>query len=131
MKILRIKETCLYVADLHQTRDFYEGKLGLECMTLDEGRHAFFRAGSSVLLCFNPDDSGQKAHLPPHWGKGPIHLGFEVPESEYEAWKAKVAAADIPIIHEQDWGRGILSFYFHDPDGNVLEILIEGLWEKD
>ena len=131
MKVKRIKETCLYVADLHRTRDFYEGKLGLECMTLDEGRHVFFRAGDSVLLCFNPEDSRTKTHLPPHWGKGVLHLAFDVAREDYEGWKEKVSAAGIPITHEQDWGRGILSFYFDDPDGHCIEILMEGLWDPD
>lgn len=131
MKVLRIKETCLYVSDLHKTREFYEGKLGLPCFTFVEGKHAFFRAGESVLLCFNPEDSRRKTHLPPHWGEGALHLAFDVGRDEYGEWKEKVKEAGIEVKHEQDWGRGILSFYFDDPDGHCIEILMEGLWEAD
>lgn len=127
--IQRIKETCLYVSDLNRTREFYEGKLGLECFSLVPGRHIFFRAGESVLLCFNPEVTKDDQKLPPHWGQGKLHLAFEVGKEEYGQWKEKVSAAGIEIVHEQPWGETHLSFYFEDPDGHVLEIIMEGLWD--
>lgn len=52
MNIKRIKETCLYVTDLDATTAFYAGKLGLPLLSKVPGRHVFFRAGETVLLCF-------------------------------------------------------------------------------
>ncbi|MEM6270935.1 MAG: VOC family protein [Bacteroidota bacterium] len=128
MKILRIKETCLYVADLDRTVAFYKGKLGLEHFSLVKDRHAFFRAGQSVLLCFIPEVTRKDERLPPHFGSGKLHLAFEVSRDAYQDWKAKVAAAGIPILHEEKWPGDMFSFYFEDPDGHVLEIIEEGLW---
>lgn len=125
----RIKETCLYVSDLHRSKAFYADKLGLEVISLVEGRHIFFRAGESVLLCFIPEVTAQDTSLPPHYGSGKLHLAFECSEANYKAWKAKVAEAEIPITHSQKWGgERYESFYFEDPDGHVLEIVPEGMW---
>lgn len=129
MRISRIKETCLYVADLQATRDFYEGIMGLECFALREGRHAFFRAGESVLLCFISEATKEETNLPPHYGSGKLHFAFECPPEEYEEWKDRMQNAGVEIIHEQEWGEGIRSFYFHDPDGHVAEIVVPGLWD--
>lgn len=129
MKINFIKETCLYVSDLHNTRAFYEGKLGLEMFALAEGRHIFFRAGESVLLCFLPEVTKGDSHLPPHYGYGKLHLAFQVDKEEYGDWKDKISKAGIDIIHEEPWPGDYQSFYFHDPDGHVLEIVQKGMWD--
>jgi catechol 2,3-dioxygenase-like lactoylglutathione lyase family enzyme len=130
MEIKKIKETCLYVTDLGRTRKFYQEKLGLDVIGEVKGRHVFFRAGASVLLCFIPEMSGKGGTLPPHFGSGQLHLAFEVSREDYEGWKNKIKQAGIEMEQEYDWGRGFLSFYFRDPDRHLLEIVMEGMWEK-
>lgn len=129
MKISHIKENCLYVSDLDRTRDFYHYQLGMPLISFVDGRHVFFRAGSSVLLCFLPEVTKAEKTLPPHFAYGPQHLAFEVPGKEYEQWKEKLKQLNIKIIHEQHWKAGRYSMYFHDPDGHVLEIVPPGIWE--
>lgn len=129
MEFLQIKETCLYVKDLAQTRLFYAGKLGLEIIGEVEGRHVFFRAGSSVLLCFLPEVSKVSETLPPHFGSGNLHIAFEVSPETYEDQKAIIKALDIEIEHEHEWPNGTKSFYFRDPDNHLLEIVMTGMWE--
>jgi hypothetical protein len=34
----------------------------------------------------------------------------------------------VAVIEEIDWSRGILSFYFKDPAGNMLEIANGDMW---
>lgn len=128
MRISRIRETCIYVSDLDRTREFYETKLGLEFYSMAPGRHVFFKAGESMLLCFNPDDSRIKTSLPPHYGTGKIHFAFECEPGEYEGWKEKLSSNGIEITMEYNWGK-FRSFYFEDPDGHVLEILEGNIWE--
>lgn len=129
MEISRIKETCIYVSDLEQTKDFYCGKLGLPLISLVPGRHVFFRAGESVLLCFIASQTEQENVLPPHGARGSVHFAFEVAAEEYPAALQKVKEAGIPIRHEHIWKESFRSFYFHDPDQNLVEVIEEGLWE--
>ncbi|WP_114781364.1 VOC family protein [Botryobacter ruber] len=130
MEVIKIKETCLYVADLARSRQFYKDKLGFELIGEVAGRHVFFRAGSSVLLCFIAAVARESKTLPPHFGEGQLHVAFEVTQHQYEGWKEKISAAGIPIELEYDWGGGYLSFYFRDPDKHLLEIVMEGMWER-
>ena len=125
-----IKETCLYVKDLHRTKDFYHGKLGMEVIGMVNGRHIFFRAGESVLLCFISDTTKNDVKLPPHYGSGNLHFAFESSPEQYELWKEKIMSAGIAIEQEAEWGRGLKSFYFRDPDGHLAEIVMAGIWEQ-
>ena len=127
--ITGIKETCLYVADTERTRGFYADRLGLECFNHQPGVLAFFRAGSCVLLCFDPERTKEKTQLPSHFGSGELHFAFETPPDHYDAWRAHVVAAGIAIEHDHVWPHGHRSFYFRDPDRHCVEIIEAGMWE--
>ena len=129
MEFNQIKETCLYVKDLDKTKAFYHDKLGLEVISHVADRHIFFRAGSSVLLCFNPEDSKQKVSPPGHYATGKIHFAFETSPETYSKWEEKIIKEGIKIIDRVIWKNGQESFYFNDPDGHVLEIVPRGIWE--
>lgn len=129
MKFLKIKETCLYVTDLEQARKFYADELELPMISYLEGKHLFFKAGLSVLLLFNPEDSKHKVSPPAHYGGGKQHFAFEVADKDYEGAKAWIKNKGITIIDEVTWAGGKKSFYFEDPAGNVLEIVPQtGIW---
>ena len=129
MKFLQIKETCLYVSDLDKTREFYHGKLGLEIYSHIPGSHVFFRAGSSMLLCFLNEAVKEKTSLPAHFATGQIHFAFEIDQQEYENCKARLIDKGIVIEHEHTWKNNIKSFYFRDPDNNLAEVLQPGMWD--
>lgn len=129
MQFTQIKETCLYVSDLERTRAFYAHRLGLEVISFVQDSHVFFRAGSSVLLCFLPEVSRVKESPPPHYGSGKLHLAFEAPAGQYDAYLLQIKEKDIEVYHHETWARGARSFYFDDPDGHVLEILEPGVWD--
>lgn len=130
IEFLKIKETCLYVSDLDQAKEFYHDKLRLPVINYLPGKHLFLRAGDSVLLLFNPEDSKTKTSPPAHYGGGKQHFAFEVKQADYEKAKSEITAIGIQIIEEVTWKTGKKSFYFNDPEGNVLEIVPElGIWE--
>ncbi|MEM9833389.1 MAG: VOC family protein [Bacteroidota bacterium] len=129
MKIESIKEVCLYVDDLETTRAFYHDLLGFSIISEVVNRHLFFRVGDAVLLCFNPKVTKNETILPPHYAIGPQHIAFQVDLAEYEAWKNKLQQHGVTIIHEQQWRENRYSCYFHDPVGNVLELVPPGIWE--
>ncbi len=129
LSLTKIKETCLYVQDLERSKKFYEEVLGLCLISFIPGRHAFFRVGQEVLLCFNPEATQAEAVLPPHFARGKQHIAFEVPEKDYHLWKEKLLKQGVSITHEHKWKDNLFSFYFEDPDQHVLEILMPGIWE--
>lgn len=129
MDILSIKETCIYVEDLELTKGFYSGKLGLPLISFVPNRHVFFRAGASVLLCFLADATRKEKDLPPHGAIGQIHLAFEVSREKYAETLLQTESAGIRILHKHLWKNGLHSFYFHDPDNHLIEIIEQGLWE--
>lgn len=129
MKFSRIKETCIYVTDLESTKAFYHGMLGLELISMVPDRHVFFRAGDSVLLCFIADQTEKEETLPPHGARGSIHFAFETSRTGYNDIKDQLSK-QLTILHEHEWKGGLRSFYFHDPDKNLVEVLEEGMWER-
>jgi len=130
MEFLKIKETCLYVNDLARAKAFYHTTLGLPVISYVEEKHLFLKVGESVLLLFNPEDSKNKTSPPPHYGGGKQHFAFEVHDVDYENWKNRIQEKGIAVIDEITWPGGKKSFYFNDPEGNVLEILPpKGIWD--
>ncbi|WP_192823607.1 VOC family protein [Rufibacter sp. LB8] len=129
MEFTQIKETCLYVQDLAKTTSFYNGTLGLPVIGEAPDRFVFFKAGTSVLLCFNAQKTRENKELPPHFGQGQLHFALECKTEEYARWKAKLRQANVPIEHEQTWPHQRKSFYFRDPDQHLVEIVMPGIWE--
>ena len=126
--ISSIKETCLYVNDIAASVKFYEQTLEFYLISKVPNRHAFFRINDNILLLFNPEVTSQEKVLPSHFAKGPQHIAFEVPFEEYNHYK-KALSKKVVITYEHYWRERFYSFYFEDPDKNVLEIVPSGLWE--
>ncbi|EOZ95596.1 Lactoylglutathione lyase [Indibacter alkaliphilus LW1] len=130
MKYSQIKETCLYISDLDLAEEFYHHILEMPVISKVDGRHIFFRCGSSVLLCFLPEATQHEEKLPPHFARGKQHIAFEVSKRDYLKAKSELLQKGITITHEQEWAKGQKSAYFEDPFGHVLEIVPYGIWEK-
>ena len=129
MTFLKIKETCLYIHDLEKAKEFYNNVLGLSIISYVETKHIFFRVGTSVLLCFNPEDSKMKKSPPAHFGGGNQHFAFEVDKEIYEQTKRALQHKGVKITDSLVWPSGAESFYFEDPENNVLEVVPnEGVW---
>lgn len=129
MQFIQIKETCFYAKDLLAIKQFYHDLLGLPVITEIPEKLIFFRAGTSVLLCFNPAYSKNQDTPPPHYAEGKPHFAFEVPADKYCDSKKELTQKGIKIDYEHIWPSGKKSAYFSDPEGNVLEIVPSGLWE--
>jgi catechol-2,3-dioxygenase len=129
MNFLKIKETCIYIRDLEKARKFYTEVLELPVINYLPGKHLFLRAGDSVLLLFNPEDSKTKLSPPAHYGGGRQHFALEVSKLDYPEIKKKIISKSITIIDQVKW-KNAESFYFKDPEGNILEILPDsGIWD--
>ena len=133
MKIEKVLETCLYVDDLPRAERFYTQVLGLEFVSGQAGRHAFFRCGQAMLLLFNPLASRQassagESDVPPHGALGPGHVAFAARLNELAAWTDHLQRHQVAIEKVIDWPGGGRSLYFRDPAGNSLELATSQIW---
>ncbi|MBB96732.1 MAG: glyoxalase/bleomycin resistance/extradiol dioxygenase family protein [Rhodobacteraceae bacterium] len=128
-----ILEAAVYVHDLDAAEAFYGGVLGMERILRLDGRHAFFRCGKSVLLCFiaaatrlppqNPD-----IPVPPHGAEGPSHVCFSAHGADLVHWRGRLEAAGIEFEEDFTWPGGARSIYVRDPSGNSVELAEPKLW---
>lgn len=133
MKFEKIVETCIYSPDLKIMKDFYVDRLGLDLISEGERRHVFLKAGKSMLLVFNPENTSlaDNSTFPTHGACTPpssIHFALEIEQAGYEAAKNLLVQNKIAIEKEMSWGSGGKSIYFRDPAGNLLEIVTKGQW---
>ena len=105
------------------TRRFYEDVLQLRRVS-----QWAYRLGSQLFLLFNAEETRVQEWPPPHGAAGSGHICFTVPPSGYDEWKKHLEQHHVVVIEEIDWSRGILSFYFKDPAGNMLEIANGDMW---
>lgn len=128
-RITGILETVLYVADVDRAERFYQDVMALKQIGKEPGRHVFFRVGSGVLLVFRAERTRRSESLPPHGADGEIHVCFTTSPADYEPWKQRIRGRDIVIEQETEWPGG-RSFYFRDPDGNLLELANADIWPR-
>ena len=131
-RIARVLETALYVDDLMRAKEFYSRHLDLSQLFCDE-RMCAYAIGESVLLLFVRGEGAIAARtpggtIPPHDGRGPLHVAFAIDENDLEAWERRLDRAGIDLESRVDWPRGGKSIYFRDPDGHLLEFATPGLW---
>jgi catechol-2,3-dioxygenase len=128
-----LKETALYVADLHRATTFYKEVMGLKTLVEEDRFCALDVEGKHILLLFLRGGSTRTTELPggtipPHDGSGQLHAAFAVEAKQLPEWESHLKANNIDIVGRVSWPRGGQSIYFRDPDGNLLELLTPGVW---
>jgi catechol-2,3-dioxygenase len=126
-------ETCIYSSDLEKMKNFYTTYLGLQFISEENGRHVFLKAGKSMLLIFNPDNTRIKDNsiFPLHGAVTPpasIHFALEIEKEDYQNCKYVLIQNKIDIEKELTWGNEMRSIYFRDPVGNLVEFITRGNW---
>ena len=127
-----VLETSLYFDDLTKARDFYERVFKLTPMFTDD-RLCAYAIGNTVLLLFLRGSTMKTVTLPggtipPHDGKGGLHVAFAVAKNELAAWEATLAEHGVTIEGRTKWPKGSESIYFRDPGGHLLELATPKLW---
>ena len=135
MKLTKIIETSIYSSNLKQMKDFYIDILGLDLVSEEKDRHVFLKAGKSMLLIFNPNNTINNINdnFPSHGAFSPpsiIHFAFEIKREDYEKWKDLLQKNQINIEKELKIGNS-KSIYFRDPSGNVVELITANAWPVD
>jgi catechol 2,3-dioxygenase-like lactoylglutathione lyase family enzyme len=132
-RVSQILETSLYVEDLERSRRFYERLFGFTAFFQDGRMCAMEVPGEQVLLLFRHGMTDQAAPgpdgmIPPHHGRGALHLAFAIPFGELTAWREHLSCQNVALESTLHWPGGGTSLYFRDPDGHSLEVATPGLW---
>jgi catechol 2,3-dioxygenase-like lactoylglutathione lyase family enzyme len=122
MRIEVLDHLVLTVADIDRTRDFYERVLGMEPVVFGEGRHALAFGTQKINLHEAGREFEPKAATPT---PGSADLCFLTNSSVAEVVE-HLEANSVEIIEGPVRRTGatgpIMSVYFRDPDGNLLEV---------
>jgi catechol 2,3-dioxygenase-like lactoylglutathione lyase family enzyme len=132
LRVERIVETCINVAEINRALEFYQSLFNFEAMVNDE-RFCALRAGPDVLLLFAHGGSNEPVVIrggviPPHETRGAGHISFAISSDGLETWRMRLRERGIEIESEVQWERGGTSLYFRDPDSNLLELATPGVW---
>src|ERR1700722_6142317 len=132
-RVSGVLETSLYVEDLDLSRAFYQRLFGFEQFMCDARMCALGVPGEQVLLLSRHGMTDEPApavggFIPPHHGRGALHLCFAIPYGELAAWESHLVRSGIEIESRLRWPHGGTSLYFRDPDGHSLEVATPGLW---
>lgn len=128
-----IVETCLHVADLARSIEFYRSLFGWTVLVSDARMAALAVARGQVLLLFLQGGSENDMPvagglIPGHGGSGRLHVAFGIPRTELESWKSRLEEASIPLAGTVHWPEGGVSLYFRDPDQHLVELATPGIW---
>jgi glyoxylase I family protein len=108
---MRLHHLAVQVHDVARACAFYEGVLGLR--RLREQQHSVWLAlGDGMLML----EKAAAAPAPVEWKTDApgLHLvAFGIARDEREAWRARLAAAGHPVVHETTY-----TLYVRDPEGN-------------
>ena len=120
-KFVRMGHVAIDVADVHTSLKFYRDVLGLSVAWDKSEDWGFLRLGNDDLALLQKD---VKKHHP--------HVGMRLANREevtamYNYLKSKgVKMMTEPMPHRDD----SFSFYFEDPDGNVIEAMYDPRYER-
>jgi catechol 2,3-dioxygenase-like lactoylglutathione lyase family enzyme len=119
-------EILLIVADVPKAAEFYEHVVGVELEQQTDDTWAWFFTGGErkERLGLHRGRLMFEEHSPHPEGErfGHVHFAFDVAREDLDAAVERVRAAGV-----DDWGPVDLdwmdaqSYYFYDPDGNLLE----------
>lgn len=122
MKIDNLDHLVLTVADIRTTTNFYTRTLGMEIMTFGEGRTALSFGAQKINLHQSGHEFEPKAQYPK---PGSADLCF-ITSTPLSKVIEHTTACGVKIIEGPVRRTGatgpILSIYFRDPDGNLIEV---------
>ena len=109
------------VGDLGRSRTFYTEILGLEFVAQapqDDPHFVFLKSGADYVVLGREASRGRFSDI--------IHHAFMVDGDAYDATVAELKAKGVDVFREDERKEGVFtgrSAYFHDPDGNALEVI--------
>ena len=117
---LGLRHVALNVRDVQKSIEFYSKILGMKLEWMPDEDNAYLTSGQDNLALHK---------LPPGVEPGKIqtihHIGFVVRRPEdVDQWAEQIRRHGLSLVHEPKTHRdGARSFYFHDPDGLLIQLI--------
>lgn len=109
------------VTDIEKSRRFYTEILGMTVIAdIDPMEMVFLDCGGDCIVLVKVDKAISTAR------ERRMHHAFRVALETYGQSVAELKAKGINVLYEEDRQDGVIEgarAYFHDPDGNTLEII--------
>ena len=122
MHVDRLDHLVITVKDINATCEFYTKVLGMELVTLSGRRKALAFGSQKINLHEYGAEFEPKSYRPTP-GSADMCFITQVPLSEVieHIRSCGVAIIEGPIVKTGALGQ-IMSIYFYDPDGNLIEV---------
>jgi len=120
LSILGFRHIALNVRDVRKSLEFYSTVLGMILEWMPDPENAYLTSGEDNLALHQ---------LPPGQQPAPVqivhHIGFVVRRPEQvDEWADRLRKLGIPLAAEPKTHRdGARSFYFHDPDDLLIQLI--------
>jgi catechol 2,3-dioxygenase-like lactoylglutathione lyase family enzyme len=120
LPVLGFRHIALNVRDVRKSLEFYSNVFGMTLEWMPDPENAYLTSGGDNLALHQ---------LPPEEQPGNVqtvhHIGFVVRRLEdVDEWAKKVRGLGISLAAEPKTHRdGARSFYFHDPDGILIQLI--------
>ena len=117
---LGLRHVALNVRDVQKSLEFYSKVLGMKLEWMPDEDNAYLTSGQDNLALHK---------LPPGVEPGGIqtihHIGFVVRRPEdVDRWAEQIRRHGLSLVQEPKTHRdGARSFYFHDPDGLLIQLI--------
>jgi len=117
---LGLRHVALNVRDVRKSLDFYSTVLGMTVEWMPDEDNAYLTSGQDNLALHR---------LPPGSKPGQVqmvhHIGFVVRHpDDVDVWAQRVRSHGVRLAQEPKTHRdGARSFYFHDPDGLLIQLI--------
>jgi catechol 2,3-dioxygenase-like lactoylglutathione lyase family enzyme len=128
-----LSELVLIVEDVPKAAAFYRDVVGLELEHETDDAWAWFWAGrpgelQRIALHRGPLLFEEHSPYPEGERFGRVHFAFDVARDELDGALERVRSAGVEVYGpvEFDEPFNALSYYFYDPDGNLLEFFSPG-----
>ena len=118
--VLGIRHVALNVRDVQKSVQFYSDVLGMKLEWMPDPENAYLTSGQDNLALHKLPSGAE-----PGTNQRVHHIGIVVRSPEdVDKWAARVRQYGVPLAQEPKTHRdGARSFYFHDPDGLLIQLL--------